>query len=241
MPLKIKDSEKFSVTHSKSSTFLVEIKAGAESPPQAYDRGYVMLPLVDAKFVRVTRRGSEVVNQEEVIHKARVPFWVDPPPPGHTYSLKNNGQGVGLFEKKLPHDGTEPTEKIRLGFTDALTIKSADGKIERAGLMVHVATEKVGWQTGFKYQAEGDIGKNHGILMDWGKVITQDMTLLHVGFDVDFAFVGDDGVVKGVALNQKAGTDTVSSPKDVRAVIEAKGGSLTNVKEGDIVIHSLFK
>ncbi len=241
MPLKIKDSENFSVTHSKNSTFLVEIKAGAESPPQAYDKGYVMLPLVDAKFVRVTRRGSEVVNQEEVIHKARVPFWVDPPPPGHTYSLKNNGQGAGLFEKKYPHDDIILTEKLKLKFTDALTIKSGDGVTERASLMVHVATEKVGWRVGFNFQAASDIGNNQGILMDWGKTMTQDMTLVHVGFDVDFAFIGSDGAVKGVALNQKAGTDTVSSPKDVRAVIETKGGSLANVKEGDIVIHSLFK
>jgi uncharacterized membrane protein (UPF0127 family) len=226
-------------------SYRVHLLAKEESVPQEYSDPYVVVPYNDCKAVRVTRKGDQIVSEEEYTQIRGKTFIVNPPPPGHTYSLRNVGD-VPLTFQKQSLDPLWAASLIPMKPKPAEDLAITGPNIAAAQFFrVEVLTSEDDLRMGYRLRAdvpEQGLGPNEGMLFLWGGMQSSVLETIAVLVHLDIAFIDADGTIQKILFSVPEGTRDITHTAPSRAVLETKAGNLSsrNIAVGDIVHHPAF-
>ncbi|CDK99370.1 conserved exported protein of unknown function [Magnetospirillum gryphiswaldense MSR-1 v2] len=120
-----------------------------------------------------------------------------------------------------------------------LQVIAADGR--RHDFTVEVASSADQLAQGLMYRTK--LAAAAGMLFDFGAPRSVAMWMKNTLIPLDMLFITDNGRIAGIS--QRAvphSTVTISSPGDVKAVLELNGGTASRlgIKVGDRVVHPIF-
>jgi uncharacterized membrane protein (UPF0127 family) len=221
-----------------SASWLVSLMPGAELTPQPYSQGYVIIPWRAANLIRVTRKGQRIVSQAVVAHKVNEPFWVEPPPAGLTYSLRNVGSGVSIFQKVVP-----PGQPPVTGPQPTLPIEKLVVRVGQTPepFQIEMATTIREWEVGLAFRSK--IAPRGGMLFDWHSIQQIKMQTRQMEVPVDIVFLDERGRIVFIAANEQPGSAfPIDCGRPSRAVLELAGGTMASIgaKVGGRVEQRIF-
>lgn len=121
----------------------------------------------------------------------------------------------------------------------SLQVVKADG--QRHDFVVEVATSADQLSQGLMYRSK--MAANAGMLFDFGAPRSVAMWMKNTLIPLDMLFVTGNGRIAGISERAVPhSTVTISSPGDVKAVLELNGGTASRLglKVGDRVLHPIF-
>lgn len=123
---------------------------------------------------------------------------------------------------------------------DSLTILKENGEKVKFNIELAETPEKK--RTGLMFRTE--MAENAGMLFDFGKTAPVTMWMKNTFISLDMIFISENGKILGIAKRTIPKSEKlIFSPAPARGVLEINGGTADKlgIKNGDIIIHQLFK